>query len=61
MGLLSPEDLGRGKWMKGGWVSMRKHRPPPTELTGKLRLGQSHVHRGRDKVGDQAPGRVNSD
>lgn len=27
LGLLSPEDLGRGKRMKGGWVSM-KARPP---------------------------------
>ena len=28
LGLLSPEDLGRGKRMKGGWISMRK--PAPT-------------------------------
>ena len=28
LGLLSPEDLGRGKRMKGGWVSMRKPAPP---------------------------------
>ena len=28
LGLLSPEDLGRGNRMKGGWVSMRKPAPP---------------------------------
>ena len=41
MVLLSPEDLGRGKRMKGGLVSVRKHRP--RQLRGAYREAQTRA------------------